>query len=138
MRSDLNALAVFATVAEERSFRAAADRLGVTRSAVSQSIRRLEETLGATILHRTTRSVALTEAGERLRADIAPAIAEMRAAMEGVRSLSGPPRGQLRIAVDALGLVSDALARHAPRLGSQLGPATPAWSCQVRPRACRF
>ncbi|SDB73050.1 LysR family transcriptional regulator [Belnapia rosea] len=102
MRSDLNALAVFATVAEERSFRAAADRLGVTRSAVSQSIRRLEETLGAAILHRTTRSVALTEAGERLRADIAPAIAEMRAAMEGVRSLGGPPRGQLRIAVSSI------------------------------------
>ncbi|MBL6080387.1 LysR family transcriptional regulator [Belnapia sp. T18] len=102
MRSDLNALAVFATVAEERSFRAAADRLGVTRSAVSQSIRRLEETLGAAILHRTTRSVALTEAGERLRADIAPAIAEMRAAMEGVRSLGGAPRGQLRIAVSSI------------------------------------
>ncbi|WP_043358861.1 LysR family transcriptional regulator [Belnapia sp. F-4-1] len=102
MRSDLNALAVFVTVAEERSFRAAADRLGVTRSAVSQSIRRLEETLGVTILHRTTRSVALTEAGDRLRADIAPAIAEMHAAMEGVRSLGGPPRGQLRIAVSSI------------------------------------
>jgi DNA-binding transcriptional LysR family regulator len=46
MQPDLNALAVFALVAEERSFRAAADRLGVTRSAVSQTVRRLEESLG--------------------------------------------------------------------------------------------
>lgn len=102
MRADLNALAVFATVAEERSFRAAADRLGVTRSAVSQSIRRLEESLGTAVLRRTTRSVALTEAGERLRDTIAPAIAEMHAAMEGVRGLGGPPRGQLRIAVSSI------------------------------------
>ena len=66
MEPDLNALAVFALVAEERSFRAAADRLGVTRSAVSQTIRRLEETLGIALVQRTTRSVSLTEAGERL------------------------------------------------------------------------
>ncbi|TGV74207.1 LysR family transcriptional regulator, partial [Mesorhizobium sp. M00.F.Ca.ET.158.01.1.1] len=64
---DLNALSVFALVAEERSFRAAADRLGVTRSAVSQTIRRLEETIGIALVRRTTRSVSLTEAGERLR-----------------------------------------------------------------------
>jgi DNA-binding transcriptional LysR family regulator len=102
MRTDLNALAVFATVAEERSFRAAADRLGVTRSAVSQSIRRLEEALGTAVLRRTTRSVGLTEAGERLRNDIAPAMAEMRAAMDSVRGLGGAPRGQLRIAVSSI------------------------------------
>ena len=102
MRADLNALAVFATVAEEQSFRAAADRLGVTRSAVSQSIRRLEEALGTALLHRTTRSVALTEAGERLRGGVAPAIAEMHAAMDTVRGLGGAPRGQLRIAVSSI------------------------------------
>ncbi|MGK2284515.1 helix-turn-helix domain-containing protein [Pedomonas sp. V897] len=63
MVPDLNALAVFALVAEERSFRAAADRLGVTRSAVSQCVRRLEEGLGIALVRRTTRSVSLTEAG---------------------------------------------------------------------------
>ncbi len=80
MQPDLNALAVFALVAEERNFRAAAVRLGVTRSAVSQTIRRLEESLGIALVLRTTRSVSLTEAGERLHARIAPAVAEMLAA----------------------------------------------------------
>ena len=79
MQPDFNALAVFALVAEERNFRAAADRLGVTRSAVSQAIRKLERDIGAVLLQRTTRSVSLTEAGERLYAGIAPSIAEMKA-----------------------------------------------------------
>ncbi|MBR1198174.1 LysR family transcriptional regulator [Bradyrhizobium sp. AUGA SZCCT0240] len=102
MEPDLNALAVFALVAEERSFRAAADRLGVTRSAVSQTIRRLEETLGIALVQRTTRSVSLTEAGERLFAETAPAIAEMRAAIETTGNLRGLPRGQLRLAVSSI------------------------------------
>ncbi|MBR1248736.1 LysR family transcriptional regulator [Bradyrhizobium sp. AUGA SZCCT0169] len=102
MEPDLNALAVFALVAEERSFRAAADHLGVTRSAVSQTIRRLEETLGIALVQRTTRSVSLTEAGERLFAETAPAIAEMRAAIETTGNLRGLPRGQLRLAVSSI------------------------------------
>jgi DNA-binding transcriptional LysR family regulator len=102
MTADLNALAVFAAVAEARSFRAAADRLGVTRSAVSQSVQRLEESLGTVLLRRTTRSVGLTEAGERLRLDIAPALAEMRAAVDTVRGFGGVPRGQLRLAVSSI------------------------------------
>jgi DNA-binding transcriptional LysR family regulator len=69
MQSHLNALAAFALVAQKKSFRAAADAMGVTRSAVSQTIRRLEETLGIALVHRTTRSVSLTEAGERLCVD---------------------------------------------------------------------
>lgn len=63
---DLNALVTLAVVARTRSFRAAADRLGVTRSAVSQAVRKVEDTLGTAMLRRTTRSVALTEAGEAL------------------------------------------------------------------------
>ncbi|MFZ5779054.1 MAG: LysR family transcriptional regulator [Pseudomonadota bacterium] len=102
MEPDLNALAVFARVAEERSFRGAADRLGVTRSAVSQAIRRLEEALGVALVRRTTRSVSLTEAGERLQAGIAPALADMRAAIEATGSLRGRPRGQLRLAVSSI------------------------------------
>ncbi|MBW7968095.1 LysR family transcriptional regulator [Bradyrhizobium sp. BR 10289] len=102
MEPDLNALAVFALVAEERNFRAAADRLGVTRSAVSQTIQRLEETLGIALVQRTTRSVSLTEAGERLHAEIAPAIADMRAALGNTEALRGRPRGLLRLAVSSI------------------------------------
>src|SRR5689334_22925465 len=102
MEPDLNALAVFALVAETRNFRAAADRLGVTRSAVSQTMRRLEERLGTALLRRTTRSVSLTEAGERLHAEIAPALAGMRAAIGMTEAQSGPPRGQLRLAVSSI------------------------------------
>jgi DNA-binding transcriptional LysR family regulator len=71
MGPDLNLLRVFVAVAEARSFRAAADRLGVTRSAVSQAIRRLEDGLGIALVQRSTRSVRLTEAGARLHRDIA-------------------------------------------------------------------
>jgi DNA-binding transcriptional LysR family regulator len=102
MQPDLNALSVFAVVAEEKSFRAAADRLGVTRSAVSQTINRLEETLGIALVLRTTRSVSLTEAGERLRAEVAPAIVDMHAAIEAAGNLRGPPRGELRLAVSSI------------------------------------
>ena len=102
MMHDLNALAVFAVVADEKSFRAAADRIGVTRSAVSQSIRKLEETLGIALVARTTRSVALTEAGERLYGQIAPSLAEMNDALEATANLRGKPRGQLNLAVSSI------------------------------------
>lgn len=102
MPADLNALLVFALVAEARSFRSAADRLGVTRSAVSQTIRRLEEGLGIALVLRTTRSVSLTEAGERLHAEVGPALAEMRAALERTAMLTGKPRGRLRLAVSSI------------------------------------
>lgn len=102
MQPDLNTLTVFALVAEERNFRAAADRMGVTRSAVSQTIRKLEETVGIALVRRTTRSVSLTEAGERLHAEIAPAIQDMRAAIEAAGSLGSRPRGQLRLAVSSI------------------------------------
>ncbi|CZT37106.1 LysR family transcriptional regulator [Rhizobium sp. 9140] len=102
MQSDLNALAAFALVAEKKSFRAAADAMGVTRSAVSQTIRRLEETLGIALVHRTTRSVSLTEAGERLYVDAAPALRNMRGAIEAVVNFRGRPRGQLTLAVSSI------------------------------------
>jgi len=102
MTVDINALATFVLVAEERNFRAAADRLGVTRSAVSQAIRRLEDEMGIALVHRTTRSVGLTEAGERLHAEIAPPLAEIRAATEATHHLGAGPRGQLRLAVSSI------------------------------------
>jgi DNA-binding transcriptional LysR family regulator len=102
MQPDLNALAVFCLVAEERSFRAAAERLGVTRPAVSQAVRKLERDLGTVLLQRTTRSVSLTEAGERLHAGIAPPIAEMRAVTEAAASMDARPTGQLKLAVSSI------------------------------------
>ena len=102
MSPDINALVVFALVAEERNFRAAADRLGVSRSAVSQTIKRLEESLGIALVQRTTRSISLTEAGERLHAEVGPAIADMRSALEATQALRDRPRGQLRLAVSSI------------------------------------
>lgn len=102
MLPDFNALAIFALVAEERNFRAAADRMGVTRSAVSQTIRKLEETLGIALVARTTRSVSLTEAGERLYAQTAPALADMRGALDTAANLQGRPRGKLNLAVSSI------------------------------------
>lgn len=102
MVPDLNALAVFVLVAEERSFRAAADRLGVTRSAISQTIRRLEDAMGVALVHRTTRSVGLTQAGSRLHAEIAPSLADILAALDATRDLGAAPRGQLRLVVSSI------------------------------------
>ncbi|GGF63995.1 LysR family transcriptional regulator [Azorhizobium oxalatiphilum] len=102
MVPDLNALSAFVLVAQEKSFRAAADRLGVTRSAVSQTIRKLEEALSLRLVERTTRSVRLTEAGERLYADVVPAIADVGAALTATEALRGRPGGQLRLAVSSI------------------------------------
>lgn len=99
---DLNALAVFVLVAEQRNFRAAAERLGVTRSAVSQAIARLEAAMAVALVRRTTRSVSLTEAGERLVASLVPAMSDIKAALESAGSLGGRPRGQLRLAVSSI------------------------------------
>ena len=76
--SDLGALATFRVVAEERSFTHAAKRQGVSPSAVSHAMRALEEELGVRLLARTTRSVALTEAGDRLLARLKPALTGRR------------------------------------------------------------
>lgn len=101
MKIDLNLLSLFLAVAEERSFSAAAERLGVTRSAVSQGIRRLEDTFGTLLVMRTTRSVNLTEAGERLRKSLSVPLSTIDAACEDVLSDNGP-RGHLKIAVTSI------------------------------------
>jgi DNA-binding transcriptional LysR family regulator len=102
MITDLNGVAVFAIVAETLSFRAAAERLGTSRSAVSQSIRRLESRMGVALVSRTTRSVHLTEAGERLHAAIGPAIAEVVSAVDIAGDSRERPRGTLRLAVSSI------------------------------------
>ncbi len=102
MNLDLNSIATFVAVAEARSFRAAGDKLGVTRSAVSQSMRRLEAELGIALLQRTTRSVSLTEAGERFLAEVGPALAGIGAAATSVADRAERPSGLLRLAVSSI------------------------------------
>lgn len=101
MDLDLNLLRVFAAVADSDNFRAAADRLGVTRSAVSQGIRKLEDRLGVTLVTRSTRSVRLTDAGHRLHVQIADPLARIAAALDDALD-DGPPRGVLRVAVTSI------------------------------------
>ena len=102
MAADLNSLSVFLAVAEARNFRLAAERLGVTRSAVSQSLRKLEDALGIALVYRTTRSVRLTEAGEELHARVSPALADVDAALADARDRDAAPSGQLRLAVSSI------------------------------------
>jgi DNA-binding transcriptional LysR family regulator len=97
MADDLNAMAVFVAVTEAGGFRAAAGRLGVTASAVSQTLKKLEDRLGVVLVRRTTRSVQLTEAGERLYAEVRPALEQVRAAVSAVGELGEQPRGTLRL-----------------------------------------
>src|SRR5688500_14990270 len=102
MSVGLNMIELFVAVAETRSFRAAADRLGVTRSAVSQGMRRLEDRLGIALVNRTTRSVRLTEAGDRFYADVAPAMVDLDTAITAASDRAGPPSGLLRLAVSSI------------------------------------
>jgi DNA-binding transcriptional LysR family regulator len=102
MTLDLNALSVFLAVAETRSFRAASERLGVTRPAVSQALRRLENRLGVALVQRTTRSVALTEAGARLQEEVGPAMTEVAAALGRAGDRDAAPSGLLRLAVSSI------------------------------------
>jgi DNA-binding transcriptional LysR family regulator len=97
MSDDLEGMATFAAVAETRGFRRAAERLGITGSAVSQSIRRLESRMGVALVHRSTRSVRLTEAGERLYAAVRPALEGVRVAVAATRELADEPQGLLRL-----------------------------------------
>jgi DNA-binding transcriptional LysR family regulator len=101
MKLDLNLLPLFQAVAEENNFRAAADRLGVTRSAVSQGIRRLEDGIGMALVTRTTRSVRLTEAGERLFAALSQPMSDIMEALEHLAA-EDQPRGLLRLAVTSI------------------------------------
>src|SRR3569833_2251738 len=97
MDPDLRDLAAFATVARHRSFRRAAAELQISPSALSENLRDLEERLAVRLLNRTTRSVAPTEAGERLLARLTPALRDVRDAVSEVRGQSNIPAGRLRI-----------------------------------------
>jgi DNA-binding transcriptional LysR family regulator len=97
MADELDGMTTFVAVAEAKGFRAAGERLGVSHSSVSQALRRLEERLGVPLVRRSTRSVHLTEAGERLYASVRPALDEVRAAVAAVGELGDAPRGTLRL-----------------------------------------
>ena len=86
---------IFVAIAEEGSLRAAAARLDLQPSTVSHGLRSLEERLGVRLFHRTTRSVALTEAGQALLAQVAPALAALEAAEEVVNDFRVHPAGQV-------------------------------------------
>src|SRR6185295_18826397 len=103
MREDLTGLAALLSVAEKRSFTAAAAELRVTPSAVSQTVRALEERVGVRLLQRTTRSVGLTEAGAQFVARLEPALAGVREAFESLGELRDRPAGLLRLNVPRLG-----------------------------------
>jgi DNA-binding transcriptional LysR family regulator len=90
-------LAAFLAVARERSFTRAAAQLGVSPSALSQSMRALEERLGVRLLTRTTRSVAPTEAGERLVATVGPHLEEIQTGLAALSELRDKPAGTIRI-----------------------------------------
>ncbi len=93
----LDDLAAFVAIAEERSFTRAATRLGVSQSALSQTLRGLEAKLGIRLLTRTTRSVAPTEAGERLLRTVAPCLAEIDAEVAALSELRDKPAGTVRL-----------------------------------------
>jgi DNA-binding transcriptional LysR family regulator len=95
----LDGVEAFLNVAQHRSFRRAAAELGVTPSAISQAVRTLEGRIGAALFIRTTRSVGLTEAGERFISRAKPAFEELVAASEAARELGQRPAGLLRLSV---------------------------------------
>lgn len=97
LRGDLADLAVFAAVAEERSFTRAAARLGVSQSALSHTVRALEKRLGVQLLARTTRSVSPTPAGSALLQDLTPALERIQRSFQKVRCLNERPSGRLRL-----------------------------------------
>jgi DNA-binding transcriptional LysR family regulator len=98
-RGALDGVEAFLRVAARRSFRQAADDLGITPSAISQTIRGLEARVGIALFTRTTRNVGLTEAGERFLERARPAFDEMVAAGDAARGLAQRPSGLLRLAV---------------------------------------
>ncbi|WP_377296315.1 LysR family transcriptional regulator [Rhizobium sp. SGZ-381] len=100
-------LDAFAAVAQSQSFRSAAKLRGVSASSLSDALRRLEARLGVRLLNRTTRSVSLTEAGERLLQRLKPGLLEIEAALDAINSVRDTPVGRLRLNVP--GIVAHAI-----------------------------
>lgn len=135
MSTDLTNLNAFLAVARARGFREAARTAGTSASTLSEAVRRLEADLRVRLLHRTTRSVTPTEAGARLMERLAPALAEVEAALAAVDELRDAVTGTLRlnVPISAARLVLPAilpgfLAAH-PASESRSSPRTGSWTC---------
>jgi len=115
-RSGLDQLAAFIAVARERSFTAAAAKLNVSQSALSHTIRELEERLGIRLLTRTTRSVSPTGAGERLLRNIGPRLDEIESEITAVREFRHKPAGTIRITATEFAIDTLLLPKLAPLL----------------------
>lgn len=114
---NFNTLAAFAVVAKERSFTRAAAKLGVSQSALSQTVKGLEERLGIRLLTRTTRSVSPTEAGNRLLHTVAPRFEEIEHELAAMNALRDKPAGTIRISAGehpAITVLQEGLARFLP------------------------
>jgi len=119
MKVGLSELTAFTAIAEHRSFRAAALHLGVSPSALSHSLRKLEERLNVRLFNRSTRSVALTDAGEQLLRRVAPAMVDLSDAMDEVAASLNRPSGSIKISAAEAGarplirhVLPDFLARY--------------------------
>lgn len=115
-REDLADLLAFLAVARERSFTKAAGKLGVSQSALSHTIRRLEARLGIRLLTRTTRSVSPTEAGERVLQTVGPRLDEIETEMSSLSELRDKPAGTIRITTSAHAANAILLPKLAPLL----------------------
>lgn len=115
-RGSLDQLAAFVAVARHRSFTAAAAKLNVSQSALSHTIRELEERLGVRLLTRTTRSVSATEAGERLLNHIGPRLDEIETEVDAVSELRDKPAGTIRITATEFAIDTLLLPKLAPLL----------------------
>ena len=115
-RGSLDQLVSFVAVARERSFTSAAAKLNVSQSALSHTIREIEERLGVRLLTRTTRSVSPTEAGERLLRNIGPRFDEIEAELAAVRELREKPAGTIRITATEFAIDTILLPKLAPLL----------------------
>ncbi|WP_114417397.1 LysR family transcriptional regulator [Marinospirillum perlucidum] len=106
MREELNDLALFMAVAEEKSFTRAAARLDLSQSAVSHAVRRLEAHVGIRLLNRTSRRVSTTDAGEKLLAALRPGLGMITSRIEELRLLGDAPQGLVRISTSKAALNS--------------------------------
>lgn len=116
---DLEAWAIFATVAEQRSFTAAAETLGLSKATISKAVARLEADIGQSLFHRTSRRLALTESGRPLAEHAARILATAEVAEEAARDAASAPIGRVRLAVpmtfgvsNVAPLLADFLAAH--------------------------
>jgi DNA-binding transcriptional LysR family regulator len=115
-RAKINDLIAFLAVARERSFTRAAAQLGVSQSALSHTVRGLEERLGLRLLTRTTRSVAPTQAGERLLRNIGPRLEEIESELDAITELREKPAGTIRITATENATETILLPKLAPLL----------------------